>query len=263
MDGRAESPLHYQLGACTHMGRARASNEDHFVVWKPPRRADSGLERLLLAVADGMGGHAAGARASHLATDALVGSLHAAGADASNEDALVSGFAAANSRILEYQSADASTRGMGTTLVAATLEERDLTVASIGDSRCYLLRRGELRQITSDHTVAGAMLAERADADEPSAMEESALAHQLTRCVGIDAREGPPDMFHDELEPGDSLLLASDGLTGPVPRGRIARIMDEGAGPWETSRALVEAALEAGGPDNITAVVASIDPVTP
>lgn len=263
----SRAPWRCDVGVSTHLGLVRAGNEDHFVIWLPREPRLLGSRGLLLAVADGMGGHAAGARASHIATGELLEAFASASPDEPPDRVLVNAFAAANRAVLTCADEEPAIRGMGTTLVAAAILGARMTVANAGDSRCYLLHRGRLRQLTEDHTVARRMIEQqRASGDEgldPVSLEASPFGHQLTRCIGVNADEAPPDLFEVELEPGDLILLASDGLTGPVSDERIAQLLDGEGSVWEIANQLIVAALEAGGPDNVTAVVAVMEPLTP
>jgi serine/threonine protein phosphatase PrpC len=263
----SRAPWRCDVGVSTHLGLARAENEDHFIIWAPRESRPLGSRGFLLAVADGMGGHAAGARASHIATHELLQAVASAPPDEPPDRVLVNAFAAANQAVLACADEQPAAHGMGTTLVAAAILGPRIIVANVGDSRCYLLRRGQLRRITEDHTVARRMIEQQqASGDEgldPVALEASPFGHQLTRCIGVSADEEPPDLFEVGLEPGDVILLASDGLTGPVSDARVAESLDGEGSAWEIANQLILAALEMGGPDNVTAVVAVLEPLTP
>lgn len=264
-DWSVSQSLRVDIGVSTHLGLVRGGNEDHFIVCVPPDREALRSKGRLLAVADGMGGHAAGARASNIATTELRAAFVSAPVETPTDPLLVEAFRSANRAVLEAGEADPTRRGMGTTLVAAVIAGLSLTVANIGDSRCYLHRRGQLHQVTTDHTVANEVMEEQrfygGSGIDAVTLKASSLAHQLTRCVGLDPDGGLPDVFHERLERGDVVLLASDGLTGTVPDRCLAQILDGDGSVWETAHELVAEALRNGGPDNVTAVVAVIEPI--
>jgi protein phosphatase len=196
-------------------------------------------------VADGMGGHIAGEVASRLAINA------AASAELEPDDRV----AAANRAIREEVARQPDLEGMGTTLTLVELEPEGLArVAHVGDSRAYLYRDGELRQLTEDHTVAaeyvalGHISAEEAD-DHPQ-------SHMLTRCLGL-TRFVNVDRIDLDLSPGDRLLLCSDGLNSMVPADGIAKALTNGTAD-EAAWKLVEAANKAGGHDNISVIVIDV-----
>ncbi len=199
----------------------------------------------VLIVADGMGGHVAGEVASRLAVNTA----------ASIEKDAVARVKAANNAIREEVAREPGLEGMGTTMTLASLEEGgSARLAHVGDSRAYLLRSGELRQLTEDHTVAAEYVAQgQISADDASAHPQR---HMLTRTLGL-----TPGIQVDEvsidLESGDRLLLCSDGLTEMVPDDRIAEILGEGS-PDEAVWELVESANEEGGVDNITVIVVEV-----
>ncbi len=230
--------------SATDVGRLRSQNQDCALV-----AGD------LVAVADGMGGHAGGDIAARLAVEVLAGRF-AAGQSASG---LVDAARAANSEILERSERDRSLRGMGTTLSAAALvNERDgerLAFVHVGDSRVYLRTRGGFTRLTADHSLVEEMVR----AGELSADEAATHPHRhiLTRALGID-----PDVEIDswtlEVEPGARLLLCSDGLTNEVAEADIAAILDAEPDRARAAAALVQSALAHGGSDNITVVVADL-----
>jgi protein phosphatase len=231
-------------GAATDVGRVRQKNEDNLLV------AES-----LFAVADGMGGHAAGEVASETAVNRL-GAAY--GADHTVEG-LVQAIKDANRAVWRQAQDQAALRGMGTTLTAAALVEQDgeelLAIANVGDSRAYLLRDGELEQLTADHSVA-----EELRRDGRLTTEEAEVhpqRHVLTRVLGIDA-DVDVDVFPVIPYRGDRVLLASDGLTNEVRDDQIASVLRRLADPAEAARELVSMAKANGGNDNITVVVVDV-----
>lgn len=229
--------------AVTDRGRTRKRNEDAYHV------GDS-----VFAVADGMGGHLAGDVASATAllpVKSLDGQVFPDPASA--QAALLDAVLAANAAVVRKAADEPDLRGMGTTLTAAIVEGRRLHVAHVGDSRAYLFRDGDLTQLTRDHTLVAHLI------DEGQITEEEAAHHPhrsiITRAIGVDV-DLDVDTMTIDLQDGDQLLLCSDGLTGPVDDTLIEEILSDTdlAIDAATDR-LVDAANEAGGPDNITVVL--------
>jgi serine/threonine protein phosphatase PrpC len=241
--------LGIQFGSRTHQGRVRTSNEDCFVA-----NPDTGL----FLVADGMGGHAAGEIASGLAATTMDDMVTAKGS-AGQEPAEILRLAtmAANSRVLEAQRKDRALAGMGSTLTALLVRGARYSIAHVGDSRAYQLRDGTLQQLTRDHSLVWHLF-------ENGVLEKVDLVRHpqknlITRSIGshpqveIDIEEG-------EGRAGDLYLLCSDGLTDGVSDEGIRGLMIAAEKtPQEMADNLVNAANEAGGPDNITVVVVRLD----
>jgi protein phosphatase len=230
--------MNYTWAGATHVGRVRTNNEDFF----EPTTDGVSSGPVVVAVADGMGGHVAGEVASRLAIDAAME------ADGNSLDRVLAG----NTRVVEAVVADPSLAGMGTTLTLVALSaEGELDLAHIGDSRAYRLREGELEQITSDHTLVAELVAEgRLDPKEVRAHPQRNL---LTRVIGM-GKKIEIDQMTDRALSGDRLLLCSDGLTAMVDDPEIAQLLSRDT-PEEAVWALIEAANNAGGEDNITVVV--------
>jgi len=209
----------------------------------------------LLVVADGMGGHAGGDIASSIAIGRMVsldGESHG-GDDAT--DHLVRSLAAANGEIQEQVEHSPELQGMGTTVTALLRAGNKVALAHIGDSRAYLLRGDTFAQITHDHSFVQSLV------DEGRITEEEADSHPqrslVTRVLtGSDGDE--PDLMVREVRPGDRFLLCSDGLSGFVARDTIADVLSAGQSVGPTADRLVELALKAGAPDNVTVVVADV-----
>ncbi|MEX0868573.1 MAG: Stp1/IreP family PP2C-type Ser/Thr phosphatase, partial [Nitriliruptoraceae bacterium] len=226
----------------TDVGRVRSSNEDAYFV------GDS-----VFAVADGMGGHAAGEVAASTALEpirALDGRVFgdATEALAALRDAVIT----ANATVSRMAEDDPTYHGMGTTLTATLLEGARLHIAHVGDSRAYLLRDGKFSQITDDHTLVQHLI------DEGQITREEAANHPqrsiITRAIGV-SPEVDVDSMSLELQPDDILLLCSDGLTGVVDDRTIATTLAQRDDPDTTIETLVSLANDAGGPDNVTAVL--------
>ncbi|HEY8340700.1 MAG TPA: Stp1/IreP family PP2C-type Ser/Thr phosphatase [Egibacteraceae bacterium] len=237
------TPLRLVAYAATDVGRVREGNEDSLF-----------RGTTVFAVADGMGGHQAGEVASETALRpiaALDGRQFADEAEAI--DALVEAIRAANRTVVAKADSDPRLSGMGTTLTAATVLGSRLVVAHVGDSRAYLLSGDEpMSQLTTDHTLVEQLVQEgRLSRDEIGTHPQRSV---ITRAIGVD-EDVEVDTFVTEVRPGDQVLLCSDGLSGVVKDDQIADILDEHADGDEACRALIAAANEAGGPDNITVVL--------
>jgi protein phosphatase len=235
----------FTAAVATDPGRVRASNQD---------RAVAGDR--LLAVADGMGGHVGGEIAARLAVEA-VGRSYEAHPTAAG---LVAAVQEANDEICAHGAEDRRLHGMGTTLTAAALPEATrgarLVVAHVGDSRAYLYGRGGLRQLTEDHSLVEEMV-RRGEITQTEAFFHP-HRHILTRALGVD-RQLDVDTWTVDVAEHDRILLCSDGLTNECPDGEIAEILAANTDPGDAARALVVRALEHGGSDNITVVVADVE----
>jgi PPM family protein phosphatase len=225
------------------VGLLREGNEDS--AYAGPR---------LLAVADGMGGHAAGEVASAM-TIASMAELDSERPSGDMLTALASAVNTANSRLQEKIIANPAVEGMGTTLTALLWSDGHAAVCHIGDSRGYLLRQGELYQITHDHTLVQSLVDEgRISVDDVSTHPQRSL---LLRA--LDGRsEAEPDLSVHDAMPGDRYLLCSDGLSGVVSDETLRDTLEAVADPEAATRELIELALAGGGPDNITCIVADV-----
>src|SRR5271166_4908798 len=225
------------------VGLLREGNEDS--AYAGPR---------LLAVADGMGGHAAGEVASSL-TIASMAKLDSEPPGGDMLAELSSAVAAANTRLQEMIIANPAVEGMGTTLTALFWSDGHAAVCHIGDSRGYLLREGELYQITHDHTLVQSLVDEgRISADDVSTHPQRSL---LLRA--LDGRSvAEPDLSVHDAQAGDRYLLCSDGLSGVVSDETLRETLATIDDPEAVTRQLIELALHGGGPDNITCIVADV-----
>jgi serine/threonine protein phosphatase PrpC len=231
------------FAAATDVGRMRKNNEDSYLSSKP-----------VAAVADGMGGHSAGEVASAIAIEELaaLGNRGPWENETAATDDLKQAILRANRRIREMAASDRKLNGMGTTLVAL-LEDGDMVhVANVGDSRGYLLRQGELSQVTVDHSLVQELV------DDGRLSPEDAERHPqrsvITRALGIDP-EVEFDLFTYKLQVGDRLLLCSDGLSDVVEPAQIRNVLLRVRSAQKAARQLVTVANEQGGPDNITVIV--------
>ena len=235
--------MRIDVGAATDLGRVREVNEDSFLVEAP-----------LYAVADGMGGHRGGDVASRLALETLVtiDTPVREGGHAQGDHALADRVRAANRAVYERSASDQRVSGMGTTLTAIVVERATVHLAHVGDSRAYLLRAGDLRQITTDHTLVARMVR----AGEITREEASVHPHRnvVTRSLGTE-----PTVKVDEdtiaLLDDDRVLICSDGLTGMVAEPQIQAILEAEPDPQRAADRLVKAANRAGGLDNITVLI--------
>lgn len=270
-----------EQAALSDPGRVRDQNEDAYLIFKTGRSFECGPTSLpegqvprrfeecgyVMAVADGMGGHKAGEVASHMALRTAVAVVlntphwalkldnpanRVKEVEAAIERA-VGYFRAINRAIYERAMGDQALAAMGTTLSATYTFGNDLFVMHVGDSRVYLWRQGELRQLTRDHTIAQ----EKADRGELTAAEvqHHRLSHVLTRAMGGGVEDLQPEVNYHEMFDGDVLLLCTDGLTNMVSDRAIASVLERDLPAAESCRELVQRALAAGGRDNVTAVI--------
>ncbi len=228
------------VGAHTDTGRVRDGNEDVKLV--DPRMG-------LYAVADGMGGHQAGEVASATAIEALRAAV-------SNGAPIREAITKANEAVVERAAGDEGLRGMGTTMTAATLAAGGtLLIGHVGDSRAYLVRDGELSQVTKDHSLVGEMV--QGGELTPEQAEVHPQRSVITRALGIE-RGVEVDIYPLELDEGDRVLLCSDGLTDMLRTDEIAAILQRESDPQKAANTLVDAANKAGGEDNITVVILDV-----
>ena len=208
----------------------------------------------LLAVADGMGGHAAGEVASS-ATITTISSLDSERPGINLVSALAEAVAMANMRLQELVISDPATEGMGTTLTAMLWLDGHAALCHIGDSRAYLLRSGQFYQITHDHTLVQSLV------DEGKITEDDVATHPHRSLLlrALDGRTiAEPDLSQLETMPGDRLLLCSDGLSGVVTEQTLHQTLSSVWDPDQAALQLVELAIKGGGPDNITVIVADV-----
>jgi PPM family protein phosphatase len=235
------SPFKLVAAGITDVGRIRDGNEDGFL--------DEARRLNLVAVADGMGGHRGGEVASATALAALRQAM-------ASGQPLRDAIEGANDAVLEKSGSDHQLQGMGTTLTAGTLgTDGSMLIGHVGDSRAYLLRDGELSQITNDHSLVAEMV--RTGQLTPEQAESHPQRSTITRALGIDPAVDV-DVYPVDLRPGDRILLCSDGLTTMVRPGEIEEILDEEPDAERAAQRLVDAANAAGGEDNITAVVVEV-----
>jgi PPM family protein phosphatase len=231
------------FAAATDVGRMRKNNEDSYLSAEP-----------VAAVADGMGGHSAGEVASAIAIEELaaLGERGPWENETAATDDLKQAILRANRRIRGMAASDRKLNGMGTTLVALLQDGDMVHVANVGDSRGYLLRQGELSQVTVDHSLVQELVDD--GRLSPKDAERHPQRSVITRALGIDP-EVEFDLFTYKLQVGDRLLLCSDGLSDVVEPTQIRNVLLRVRSPQKAARQLITVANEQGGPDNITVIV--------
>jgi PPM family protein phosphatase len=262
MSAASVSRSEFRSAAATDTGLLRDNNEDRYWI-------DS--ERGLFLVVDGVGGHAAGELAAQTAVETIkdlltgtgaaegVGSAPdlVPGAVAPPEERVRAAIAAANNRIFQIAARDGGLKGMACVLTLAILEEGQITIGHVGDSRLYLIWNGAIRKLTSDHSPVGQ------DEDAGELTEQEAMQHprrnEVFRDVGTALRSAADDGFIEvrksRFHRDAAILLCSDGLTDHLSAARVREVVDRYDGDAErVANDLVEAANQAGGRDNITAV---------
>lgn len=229
------------FGSRTDIGCVREHNEDSLIVTPP-----------LYVVCDGMGGHAAGEVASEIAVNVIAQRApHIADATA-----LGQAVEEANLAIIEGARNGEGRAGMGCTCTAAVLDNERLVIAQVGDSRAYLLHQGRLQQLTRDHSLVADLV--EAGQITPAEARVHPQRSVITRALGSDPHT-QPDLFEINVEAGDRLLLCSDGLTSMVEDDEIEHILNRTPDPQLAASQLVNAAIGAGGYDNVTVVVVNIE----
>jgi len=228
----------YLWAAATHIGLHRSQNQD--AAYPEGSGTESGA--FVAAVADGMGGHAGGEVASRLALQAAI----------AGDVTVAQRLASANTAVVEGVIEEPALAGMGTTLTLGAFgPDGKLEIGHVGDSRAYLLRGDDLRQLSHDHTLVAELLAAgRISAEDVRGHPQRNL---LTRSLGM-AQVLEIDSVEETLESGDRVLLCSDGLTTMMADDDIAKVLKKGV-PEEAAWNLIEAANSAGGFDNVTVVI--------
>lgn len=262
----------------TDRGLRRATNEDHFLIAdlnKALRIHQTSLnfddeetlfgvsQGMMLLVADGMGGHAAGEHASRLTVESLTSSILNCmpwffSRDAEGDDDLRASLERAlhrcQERLQQEAKAHPSVEGMGTTLTAAYVHWPRATVVHAGDSRCYLLRGGQLRQITRDHNLAQQFI-EASETQSPDVLH-SRWANVLWNAIGSGKEKVKPEVHQFDLQLGDVLLLCTDGLPKHVADREIKESLERNLDARASCQLLIAEAIARGGTDNVTAVIA-------
>ncbi len=239
-----ETALKLDVVALTDVGCKRTNNEDSF---------GYDLAAGIFVVCDGMGGNAAGETASGTAVKELVEYFsREVVLGPPREECLYRSILHANQQVYRMAQGNEELRGMGTTLVSACVEGARIVIGNVGDSRAYFLRGGVCAQITNDHSfVAEQMRSGAMNAEEAGA---SPLQSLITRAIGT-AESVEPDIFTGNIEPGDILLLTSDGLTRYADSKAIASLILASANLAEACQALIDTAKRQGAVDNVTCLL--------
>src|SRR6478672_769264 len=267
--------LSCEFGAATHKGHRRTENQDHYIVLRRTRTqqllfTNVPTEELALpadeaygvAVADGMGGTGCGSLASQIAirsawdiagrTTSWVMKLEDLNSAELAER--VEGFAyLMQQAFVEEFKANPQFGNSGTTWTCAYLVSGFAVVSQIGDSPAFLWRDGTMRRVSVDHTIEQEFIATGVAPEIPGK-----FSHMLTRCLGYESQNARPDVHFLRIKPGDQLLICTDGLSDLVDEGRIAQCIDEAPDAQAACDGLIKLALDAGGKDNVTAVLARV-----
>ena len=262
-NSRKRPELHIRAAGLTDVGLVREHNEDAFL-------AD--VEGGIFIVTDGVGGHACGDVAARMVVEMLpriirrrIGEMSTPKADDDRAigpstmlragEMLQKSVNELSRRMYDESKDDPGSKGMGATVVVALLTARHAQIAHMGDSRAYLFRRGRLRKLTEDHSIVN-LLMHNGEITAKEAQDHPARGH-LTRFVGMEA-EVDPDAQTIDLQPDDRLLLCTDGLWDMAPDKQLRGILAERNDPEVTCRDLLAAAKDAGGQDNLTALVVDL-----
>lgn len=266
--------LQFQFGAATHPGNVRPNNEDHFAVMKRRRTSELLLTNLVpdnlvladdsdfvMVVADGMGGAQFGEFASQMALQRMFELAQQATSwvmkftnldDLQIRERVNAYVKEIQATLQEFVEADPALAGMGTTWTLAHLLPSDALIVHIGDSRAYLMHDGELHQVTHDETMAQALIDGGMD---PNRVKK--FRHMLLNSLGGEGDNVTAQIHHVQMDPGDQLLLCTDGLNDMVGDEEIANILKQTSASQAVCDRLVAAALERGGKDNVTVVLAA------
>jgi protein phosphatase len=265
------------LAAMSHQGKVRENNEDHFLVSRVERSLETIITNLpkglipqrfaevgyAMLVADGIGGHQAGEIASRLAIATIINlALHTPdwimrlGKPEAEQvmERMAKRYRIVDATVREQAQTEPTLADMGTTMTLACSLGPILVLAHIGDSRAYLIRGGQCHQLTRDHTMAQDLV--ELGILQPEQATEHHLAHGLTRAIGVGQSLGQAEVQQLRLADQDQILLCTDGLTDMVQQQMIEAILGDSTTSDEACRRLVDAALDKGGLDNVTVVLA-------
>ena len=245
-----------KIGMITDVGKVRTIDEDSILVADLSFGINSESEKfLLLAVADGMGGHAKGEEASKIALNTLTKTIiPELFGDTSFTELLENGIKNANQEILDYTTKNPESSGMGTTTVCALVKGNDIHLVNVGDSRAYVISNDEIRRVTKDHSYVQALI------DEGKITEEEAREHPqknvITKAVGI-MESVEPDTMKLTLDNDESLLLCCDGVIAHLNDEDIHKIICNTNDPQNECQQIVDLANKRGGSDNISLIILS------
>ncbi|KPJ86460.1 MAG: hypothetical protein AMS18_15505 [Gemmatimonas sp. SG8_17] len=241
--------VHYTCAGRTDVGIIRSGNEDNYLMLP---------EKGVFIVADGMGGHAAGEVASEMAVQTIARGLQGVvgRSEADAAQMMTRAIVEANAAIFRRTVDEPEKRGMGTTATALVVNGPRYIVGQVGDSRAYVLRDGQLEQVTKDHSY----VQEQVDAGylTPEQARTHPYSNVITRCVGANA-DVIPDIYVGSLQGSDVFLLASDGLTGMLEDHELLSILNSDTAPAVLVDTMISEANRRGGLDNITVIVVRID----
>ncbi|MEW6672882.1 MAG: Stp1/IreP family PP2C-type Ser/Thr phosphatase [Thermodesulfobacteriota bacterium] len=246
------------IGAASDPGMRRKENQDSHTFFCPPE-GTAHKKGILMALADGMGGHAGGSVASKLAVDTLLQTYYE-DSDARIPESLERSFLAANQKVIEKSRSDLQVQGMGSTLTAVVFQGTDMYHAHVGDSRGYSIFAKQMTQFTEDHSYVASLV--KAGAISPEEARTHPEGNIITRAIGfqeelkVDASRTPVKIHKDQF-----ILMCCDGLYKEVPEEEILAAVHEFKDPEIICRKLIEKANTNGGHDNITILVARIDGV--
>ena len=246
-------PFNLAVAQRTDVGRKRQHNEDNVAYIIPRDEQLLAIKGALFIVADGMGGHAAGEVASEIAVSTVC-TLYYQDTDPNVPLSLMNAIKHANLTIYQSARENEQQKGMGTTCVVAILRGETAFIANVGDSRAYLVRRGMVKQVTQDHSWVVEQIRLGNMTEEEARTHE--MRNVITRSLGP-FPEVEADIFAEQLEEGDTLVLCSDGLSGMMTDIDILRIV-ESFSPQESVMRLLDLANAQGGVDNITAIVVRV-----
>jgi PPM family protein phosphatase len=251
---KAPEPLKVQaiikMGARTDLGRVRENNEDKWDFFEPEEEDALAARGSFYAVADGMGGHAAGQIASEMALKTIIASYYADNFG-DMDDALLRSVQQANSLIYDTARAIVERSGMGTTLTGVAVRGDEAHFIQVGDSRGYLVHGGKIKQVTHDHSWVAEQVRLGALTEEEA--QYSPFRNVITKSLGA-APGVEPDIYVERLEQGDMIVMCSDGLSGNLSAEDIRDIVVDSS-PSPAANKLVNLANDRGGSDNITTVV--------
>lgn len=258
-----EAKLGINVGHGSDVGQVRELNEDYHRIsnFTPPGKPNANIA--LLAVADGMGGAAAGEVASSMATNILSEVMaeysRAMGESprvVSLETAMEKAFKLANRKIHQEAVKSPRTQGMGTTLTCVAIQGKRAVFGHVGDSRAFIIRDGKIKQLTSDHTWVAEQLDRGVLTKEDA--ENHAWKNLITRALGTRV-EVTPDIFEVKIKLGDIIVLCSDGLHGQLTEAELLREITSTRDPQSAIEYLIALANQRGGPDNITGIITMVD----
>jgi protein phosphatase len=242
-----------KVAAKTDLGRVRENNEDKFEFFEPEDPEILANKGCLYAVADGMGGHSAGQIASEIGLKTIIDTYYSDNTP-DIPGSIKYALARGNSHIYDTAQAIIDRQGMGTTVTLVVIRGDEAYFGQVGDSRGYLIQNGKIRQVTQDHSWVAEQVRRGALTEEEA--ESSPFRNVITRSLGA-APTVEPDVFIEQIEEGDIIVLCSDGLSGKVSKDETGDIAGKEA-PSQAAWDLIELANSRGGNDNITVMIVAV-----